>query len=209
MKWNKEFPPAVFDPEAAMRDGAPMIHDEPDAVKIHDAKRNIAITNHAEHGDVEKGLAESDVVVERTYSVHQVQQASIEPHVVVTYWDEDDRLVIRTSTQVPFHVRRMVAPLLGLPVKRIRVIKPRIGGGFGGKQEMLIEDLCAHLTLATGRPVRFEFTRELEFMSARSRHPQKVTSRAGVNADGTFNALEMKIVEDTCAYGRHGLPVGT
>jgi CO/xanthine dehydrogenase Mo-binding subunit len=70
----------------------------------------------------------------------------------VTYWDEDDRLVIRTSTQVPFHVRRMLAPVLGLPVKRIRVIKPRIGGGFGGKQEVLMEDVAAHLTIATKRP---------------------------------------------------------
>jgi putative selenate reductase molybdopterin-binding subunit len=73
--------------------------------------------------------------------VPKVQQAHIEPHVCVTYWDEDDRLVIRTSTQVPFHVRRMLAPVLGLPVKRIRVIKPRIGGGFGGKQEVLMEDV--------------------------------------------------------------------
>ncbi|MEK7275977.1 MAG: molybdopterin cofactor-binding domain-containing protein, partial [Chloroflexota bacterium] len=204
-----EILPAVFDPEAAMRDGAPMIHDEPDAVKIHDAQHNIAITSGAEHGNVEKGLAASDVVIERTYRVHQVQQASIEPHVVVTYWDEDDRLVIRTSTQVPFHVRRMVAPLLGLPVKRIRVIKPRVGGGFGGKQEMLIEDLCAHLTLATGRPVRFEYTRELEFTSARSRHAQKITYRAGVMKDGALHALDMRVVEDTGAYGTHGLTVGT
>jgi putative selenate reductase molybdopterin-binding subunit len=125
----------------------------------------------------------------------------------VTYWDDDDRLVIRTSTQVPFHVRRMVAPLLGLPVKRIRVIKPRIGGGFGGKQEMLIEDLCAHLTLATGRPVRFEYTRELEFTSARSRHPQTITYRAGVKQEGTLHALDMRIVENCGAYGTHGLTV--
>ena len=104
----------------------------------------------------------------------KVQQAHIEPHVVVTYWDEDDRLVIRTSTQVPFHVRRMLAPVLGLPVKRIRVIKPRIGGGFGGKQEVLIEDVAAHLTIATGRPVRYEYTREEEFIAARSRHPMRV-----------------------------------
>jgi putative selenate reductase molybdopterin-binding subunit len=103
----------------------------------------------------------------------------------------------------------MLSPLLGLPVKRIRVIKPRIGGGFGGKQEMLIEDLCAHLTLATSRPVRFEYTRELEFTSARSRHPQRVTYRAGVMADGTLHALEMRIVEDTGAYGTHGLTVCT
>ena len=204
-----EILPAVFNPEQALQPGAPVIHDEPDAVKIADASRNLAATVHATVGDLEKGLAEADHVFERTYHVQQVQQASIEPHIVVTYWDEDDRLVIRTSTQVPFHVRRMVAPLLGLPVKRIRVVKPRIGGGFGGKQEMLIEDLCAHLTLATGRPVRFEYTRELEFTSARSRHPQKITYRAGVMNDGTLHALEMRILEDTGAYGTHGLTVCT
>jgi putative selenate reductase molybdopterin-binding subunit len=199
--------PPVFTPEEAMKPGAPVIHDEPDAVGIQDAGRNLAATLHAAIGDIEQGLTEADHVFERTYHVHQVQQASIEPHIVVTYWDDDDRLVIRTSTQVPFHVRRMVAPLLGLPVKRIRVVKPRIGGGFGGKQEMLIEDLCAHLTLATGRPVRFEYTRELEFTSARSRHPQTITYRAGVKKDGALHALDMRILENCGAYGTHGLTV--
>jgi len=199
--------PALLDMERAMQPGAPVIHDEPDAVGILDAHRNLATSIHATVGDVEQGLADSDRVFERTYRVQKVQQASIEPHICVTYWDEDDRLVIRTSTQVPFHVRRMVAPLIGLPVKRIRVIKPRIGGGFGGKQEMLIEDLCAHLTIATHRPVRFEYTREMEFTSARSRHPQIITYRAGVMADGTLNALDMHVLEDTGAYGAHGLTV--
>jgi putative selenate reductase molybdopterin-binding subunit len=199
--------PAVFDPLQTMQPGAPVIHDEPDAVGIADVERNIAVQIHAAVGDVEQGLVESDHVFERTYHVHQVQQASIEPHIVVTYWDEDERLVIRTSTQVPFHVRRMIAPLIGLPVKRIRVVKPRIGGGFGGKQEMLIEDLCAHLTIATGRPVRFEYTRSQEFTSARSRHPMVVTFRAGVKEDGTLHALDLHIVSNTGAYGTHGLTV--
>lgn len=198
--------PAVFDPDESIK-GDVVIHDEADAQKIHDAKHNVAAVVHAKVGDFEKAFNESTHKFERTYHSHQVQQTPLEPHIVITYWDEDDRLVIRSATQVPFHVRRMVAPLIGLPVKRIRVIKPRIGGGFGGKQEMLLEDLCAHLTIATGRPVRFEFTRELEFMSARSRHPQKVTYRAGVSKDGTLNALEMKIIEDTGAYGTHGLTV--
>ncbi|MBI3761450.1 MAG: molybdopterin-dependent oxidoreductase, partial [Chloroflexi bacterium] len=201
--------PAVLDPVEAMKDGAPLIHDEPDAVKIHDARHNIAIVNDAVVADVEKGLKESDHVFERTYFVSQVQQGSIEPHIVVTYWDEDDRLVVRTSTQVPFHVRRMLSPLLGLPLKRIRVVKPRIGGGFGGKQEMLIEDLCAHLTLATGHPVRFEYTRELEFTSSRSRHPMKIKYRAGVMKDGALHALDMHVISDTGGYGTHGLTVGT
>jgi len=199
--------PAVFDAEKAMEDGAPRIHDETDVVGIEDAEHNIAVKLHTEIGDVEKALAQADNVFERTYRVHQVQQAHIEPHVVVTYWDDDDRLVIRTSTQVPFHVRRMVAPLLGLSVKQIRVVKPRIGGGFGGKQEMLIEDLCGHLTLATGRPVRFEYTRELEFSSSRSRHAQVLTYRAGVDDDGTLKGLDLYVVEDTGAYGTHGMTV--
>ena len=199
--------PAVFDPEEAMQPGAPVIHDEPDAVDIHDAQRNIAIHIHVEHGDVDAALANAHFVYESEYRVHQVQQASIEPHVVVSWWDEDDRLVIRTSTQVPFHVRRMIAPLIGLPVRRIRVVKPRIGGGFGGKQEMLIEDLAAHLTIATGRPVRFEYSRAQEFTSARTRHPQILRFRSGIDEQGKLVGMDVQVIGDTGAYGAHGLTV--
>lgn len=199
--------PAILDAHDALRPGAPQIHDESDSVSIADASRNLAAEIQASVGNLEQAMSESNHVFERTYTVHQVQQGHIEPHVVVTYWDEEDRLVIRSSTQVPFHVRRMIAPLLELPIKRIRVIKPRIGGGFGGKQEMLIEDLAAHLTIATGRPVRFEYTRELEFTSSRSRHPQTLTYRAGVMNDGSLHALDLHIVENTGAYGTHGLTV--
>lgn len=199
--------PAVFDPVAAMQPGAPQIHDEPDAVKIHDAGRNLVHHLYVNHGDVEAALATAAHVFESEYTVQQVQQASIEPHVVLSWWDEDDRLVIRTSTQVPFHVRRMVAPLLGLPPRKIRVVKPRIGGGFGGKQEMLLEDLCAHLTLATGRPVRFEYTRAQEFTSSRSRHPQILHYRSGVDAQGKLVAMDLHVIADTGAFGTHGLTV--
>jgi len=199
--------PAVLDPLEAMAEGAPVIHDEADAVGIHDAAHNVAVNIHVDYGDVDQALAGAHVVHESEYRVHQVQQGSIEPHVVLTWWDEDDRLVIRTSTQVPFHVRRMVAPLIGLPVRRIRVVKPRIGGGFGGKQEMLLEDLCAHLTLATGRPVRFEYTRGQEFTSARTRHPQILRFRSGVDKDGKLVGIDLHIVGDAGAYGTHGLTV--
>jgi putative selenate reductase molybdopterin-binding subunit len=139
--------------------------------------------------------------------VPKVQQAHIEPHVVLTYWDEDDRLVIRTSTQVPFHARRILAPVLGLPVRRIRVIKPRIGGGFGGKQEVLVEDVAAHLTIATRRPVLYQMTREEEFIGARSRHPMHVHLKTGVRLDGTITANAMQVLSDTGAYGCHALTV--
>lgn len=201
--------PAVLDLLDAMKPGAPVIHDEPDSKGFarHDFSRNIAAMIETTHGDVQKGFAESDLVIEKTYRVHKVQQTSLEPHVVVTYWDADGRLVVRTSTQVPFHVRRIIAPLLGLPVSKIRVIKPRIGGGFGGKQEVLIEDICAHLTLATGRPVKLEYTREEELFAARSRHPQVLTIKTGVKRDGTIIANEMRVIADTGAYGSHALTV--
>jgi putative selenate reductase molybdopterin-binding subunit len=201
--------PAVFDERDAIQPGAPIIHDESDTDGIHDASRNIVHHIHAELGDIEQGLREADFTFEHTYYVHQVQQAPIEPHIAISWWDADERLVIRTSTQVPFHVRRMVAPLLGLPVSRIRVIKPRIGGGFGAKQEMLIEDIVGHLTIATGRPVRLELTRREEFQSSRTRHPQTITFRTGVMKDGTLHSLDMQVLGNTGAYGTHGLTVQT
>jgi putative selenate reductase molybdopterin-binding subunit len=199
--------PAVFEENEAIADGAPVIHDEPDMEGAFDAARNIVHRIEAQTGDIGPALAASDRVFEETFRVHQVQQAPIEPHVAIARWDSDDRLEITTSTQVPFHVRRMVAPLLGLPVKQIRIIKPRIGGGFGVKQEMLIEDIVGHLTMATGRPVRLELTREEEFMSSRTRHPQTTTFTTGVDAEGKLTAQHMRIVANTGAYGTHGLTV--
>lgn len=201
--------PAVFDENEAIKPGAPVIHDEEDTAGIHDASRNIVHHIHAEVGNVARGFAEADHVFEHTYTVHQVQQCPIEPHIAISWWDADERLVIRTSTQVPFHVRRMVAPLLGLPVRRIRIIKPRIGGGFGVKQEMLIEDIVGHLTIATGRPVRLELSRAEEFRSSRTRHPQTITYKTGVMADGTLHSMEMRVIGNTGAYGTHGLTVQT
>ena len=201
--------PAIIDPRDALKPGAPVIHDEPDYVDFaeSDRTRNLAAHIFVDIGNVDQGFAEADHVFEGEYLVPKVQHVSLEPHIVITYWDEDDRLVVRTSTQVPFHARRILAPVLGLPVKRIRVIKPRIGGGFGGKQEVLIEDAAGHLTIATGRPVRMEYTREEEFVAARSRHPMIVRLKTGVKADGTITANEMNLISDTGAYGSHALTV--
>jgi len=199
--------PAVFDENDAILDGAPVIHDERDMEGAHDASRNIVHHLSADVGDVDEGFEDADRVFERTFRVHQVQQTPIEPHIAIAYWDSDERMVIRTSTQVPFHVRRMVAPLLDLDVKRIRIVKPRIGGGFGVKQEMLIEDIVGHLTKTTGRPVRYELTREEEFVSSRTRHPQTITYRTGVDESGRLVAQEMKVLANTGPYGTHGLTV--
>ncbi len=201
-----EILPVIVDPEQAMQAGAPVIHDETDTAGIYDVRRNIVQHIEAEVGDVKKAFAEADHIFEGEYRTPMQQHAHLEPHVCITYMDEDDRLVIRTSTQVPFHARRIVAPLIGLPIKKIRVIKPRIGGGFGNKQEILLEDLCAHLTIATKRPVRMEYTRTQEFISSRRRHSNIVRYKVGVQGD-EVTAASLYLIGDTGAYGSHALTV--
>ena len=202
-----ELLPTLFDPLEAMKPGAPLLHDEQESWRVEDKQRNLAAMIDWELGDVEAGFAKADYVFEDVYYSPKVQQTPIEPHVVVTWWDENDRLIIRTSTQVPFHVRRILAPVLGLAEKRIRVIKPRIGGGFGVKQEVLLEDICAHLTIVTGRPVHMEYTRAEEFFASRTRHNMVLTMKTGVMKDGTIVANAMHTISDTGASGSHAMTV--
>jgi len=199
--------PAVFDPIEALAPGAPVIHDEPDATGVLDAQRNLVARIEVDVGDVEAGFRAADHVFEHTYSVHYVQHVPMEPHVTLAYLDEDRRIVIVTATQVPFHVRRIVARVNQVPISRIRVIKPRIGGGFGGKQEVVLEDLAAHIALRTGRPVLMELKRDEEFFASRTRHPQVITLKTGLTRDGRIVANEMRLVANTGAYGTHGLTV--
>ena len=204
--------PAVLDAETALAEGAPVIHDESDTVGIFDAAHNIS--HHIEGqtvGDAEMdaAFARADHVFETTFCVQQMQHTPIEPHATIGWLDEDERLVLRSSTQVPFHIRRMLAPLLGLPVKAIRIIKPRMGGGFGSKQEMVIEDIVGHLVLATRRPVRLVLNREEEFISTRTRHSQTLTYRTGVTDDGHLVAQDLRVVASTGAYGTHGFTVNS
>jgi len=200
-----EILPANFDPERSGE--APVLHGESGKSGIHDFRKNIASYFEADLGDAEKGFGESEWVFEGRYSTPYVQQASVEPHISLSWLDENERLIIRTSTQVPFHVRRIVAEVLNFPLHKIRVIKPRVGGAFGGKQEILNEELVAAVTIRTGRPARLEFTRAEELYAARSRHPQIVTFKIGINADHTIHAIDMNILENCGAYGPHALTV--
>ena len=198
--------PTIFDVESAMTSDI-SLHSESGKTGIHDAAHNVAAHLDAELGDVDKAMDASAHVFEGTYSTPFVQMASIEPHISLTWLDENNRLVIRTSTQVPFHVRRIVAEVLGIPVGKIRVIKPRIGGGFGGKQEILNEELVAAVTLKTGRPARIEYTRAEELFAARLRHPEVVTFRLGFDNNQTLTAIDLNILENCGAYGPHALTV--
>jgi putative selenate reductase molybdopterin-binding subunit len=202
--------PAVLDEVEAISGRAPVIHDEPDTEGIVDAARNICqrvVGQTVTDEQLDAAFAGAEHVFAHTFHVPQQQHTPIEPHICIGWLDEDDRLVLRSSTQVPFHTRRMVAPILGLPVKAIRVVKPRIGGGFGGKQEMLLEDIVGHLVLATRRPVRLELTREEEFVSSRTRHASTLTFRSGVDRNGRLVAQDLYVVGNTGAYGTHGFTV--
>ncbi|NOY55699.1 MAG: molybdopterin-dependent oxidoreductase [Actinobacteria bacterium] len=197
----------VLSIDAAMAPGAPVIHDEPDASGIWDAEHNIAGAVEANIGDVDKAIADAFASAEFTGETQYAQHVPLEPHISVAYLDDNARLVLYTSTQVPFHVRRIIARVLGVPASRIRVIKPRIGGGFGVKQEILIEDLVGLVTLRTGMPSRLEYTRAEEFYASRTRHPMRVTVRLAADETGQLQAIDMKALENTGAYGAHNLTV--
>ena len=194
--------PAVFDPEEAMVEGAPQLHsyDDPFA---HDKVRNILLELHGEVGDIAAGFAEADVVHEGTYFSPRVQHAHLETHGSIS-WMEDGRLHVRTSSQSPSVAKLKLAHLFNLRPDQLRVFCMRVGGGFGGKQEVISEDLLALATLDTGRPVCWEYTREEEFTTASPRHPMKITVKLGAKADGTLTALQFRNVSNTGAYGNHG-----
>jgi putative selenate reductase molybdopterin-binding subunit len=200
--------PAITDMHEALTRTDVLIHEVPDPRGIGEGGRaNVAARIDKQVGDVDAALARCDLVVERTYHLPRVQASHIEPHVAVAWLDEDQRLMVRCSTQVPFHLRRVLARVLEMPEARIRVIKPRVGGGFGDKQEMVLEDLVSVLALRTGRCVRLEFTRAEELIAARYRHPQVITMTTGVMKDGTMLANRMHVLADTGAYGSHALTV--
>ena len=197
--------PAVFDPEAAMARGAPVLHDKPGS-RIPDPARNIVGQVQGRRGDPDAGFAAAAHVAEITCTVQRIQHAALETH-ACRAWIEDGRLVVRSSTQVPFLVRQALGDLLGLAPARIRVLCERVGGGFGAKQEMLVEDICAYAAWVLRQPVQLELTRAEQFQATTTRHPMRVTARAGAAADGRLTALSLRVVADAGAYGNHSAAV--
>ncbi|MFE3544142.1 molybdopterin-dependent oxidoreductase [Nocardia sp. NPDC059177] len=200
--------PAVFTPEAALADQAPKLHaDKPVSARIADAQRNLVAEIHGGVGDFDAGIAAAAKVVRGVWHSPRVQHVHLETHGGIGWLDDAGRLVVRTSTQVPFLVRDELCHVFGLGRDRVRVFATRVGGGFGAKQEMLAEDLIALAVLRTGHPVQYEFTRTDEFTSATCRHPMRVAVTAAADANGLLTALAVDVLADAGAYGNHSAGV--
>ena len=185
--------PAVFDPDEALRAGAPVLHDyAPDNVTKHIPIRV---------GEVDKGFAESDLVVEESYSTQQIEHAYLEPEAGLAYVDHDGVVTIVSPDQNITHHRHMLARIIAQPISKVRFIMSPVGGGFGGKEDMIYQGMLALLAMKTQRPVRLVFTREESIISTAKRHPSRTVLRMGLMRDGRIRSLRMKMICDGGAYG--------
>jgi CO/xanthine dehydrogenase Mo-binding subunit/aerobic-type carbon monoxide dehydrogenase small subunit (CoxS/CutS family) len=194
-----ELLPAVFDPELAMAPNAPILHH-----KGGEAKGNIYVEIHGENGSVDDGFKAADVIHEKIYSTSRVQHVHLETHGCLVWRGDDGRIHVRTSTQAPFIAKQKLVHIFGLFPSTVHVFTERVGGGFGGKQEMIAEDLCVLANLKTGRPVMWEFTRQEQFIAATTRHQMTTRVKLGARRDGTLTAIQLRVVSNTGAYGGHG-----
>jgi len=195
----------VFDMREASNEGAPVIHDEDDCSGVFDKSRNIAAHFVMDIGDVEKTLESCDFVLRKTYHVDTQLHAALEPHNALTYFDSVGRLIVVSSTQVPFHCRRILSHILKKPIADIRVIKPRIGGGFGGKQSIIVEPYAALVTIKTGMPARIVYGREEVSMGTNIRHEMSFDVAVGATNEGKIRAISLQGISNTGAYGEHCL----
>lgn len=187
--------PGVFGLLEALEPGAPGVHEG----------GNLLQHTKVRKGDVEKGFAEAGVVVENTYRTQAQEHAYIEPEVSVALFDGAGNLTVHASTQYPFRDRRQIAPVLGIPVNRVRVIQATTGGAFGGKDDVTTEILTSLLAQKTGRPVKLSFTREESFRGTTKRHPMIIKCRTGAAWDGKLTAVDGDVYGDTGAYCSLGI----
>lgn len=197
---------AVLDHEQAM-DHEVIVHDEDDYHLNfdigNDVKRNIAASGSSSFGDIDQAFEDSEVILENTYRTKANNQVTLEPFKTFTELDIYGRLTVVSSTQVPFHVRRHVAHALDIQASRVKVVKPRIGGGFGAKQTLVSEMFPAFVTLKTGKPAKLYYTREEVFAASTSRHQMTIRVKIGALMDGTVLGIQMYTLSNTGAYGEH------
>ena len=185
--------PAVFDPDEAMREGAPIIHDyAPDNIVKHVPIRK---------GDVEKGFAEADLIVEETYSTQPVEHAYLEPEAGLAYVDHDGVVTIVSPSQNITHHRHMLSKIIDKPINKVRFIMSPVGGGFGGKEDMIFQGMLALAAMKSRQPVRLVFSREESIISTAKRHPARITYKMGLKNDGRITAVTFAMISDGGAYG--------
>ncbi len=195
--------PALFDPRQTLEANVVRIHSESESRNIYAAERNIAARTRTETGNVERGFAESDIVIEGEYLVSMAVQTALETRAVTTYFDEDDYLVVRSNAYSPHLVQRVVASILGIAEHRVRVEQPTLGSGPGAQQGIILEDICALLTQATRRPVQLAYSRAEELQESQAYPQQIVRMKTGVRRDGTIIANQMVVLVSTGAYGTY------
>lgn len=175
--------------------------------KGFDPEKNIAAVSNFSAGDVDEVLKDCEVVVKHKYQTHAVAHGMMESYRAYSYMDAYGKLVVVSSTQIPFHVRREVARSLGIPVNKVRVIKPRIGGGFGGKQTSQVPFYPALVTYKTGKPSKIVYGRKETFEASSTRHLMDIEVTLGSDKEGNIKAINMDTLSDTGAYGEHAVTV--
>lgn len=210
IKVDYEIYKPVLDFEKA-KDNPVKVHDNDGTFEMFDIghfpSRNLAAGYAMEIGSVEKELNSSDVVYEGRYYTQAQSHAMTEPHSSTAYLDYQERLNIITSTQTPFHIRRILSRTLNIPMEKIKVFKPRVGGGYGGKQAVHGEVFVSLVTMMTGLPSKYIYTRREVFESTYSRHAMRIDVKIGAMKDGTIQVIDMNILSNTGAYGEHALTV--
>ena len=199
--------PAVLDFHTA-KDNEILVHPEDNWKSLcpvgADNKRNLCAHDETEYGDVDKVLADCDIVLKETYHTKACQQAMMETFRTVCFMDTYGRLNVLSSTQIVYHARRIVAAALGIPKSKVRVFKGRIGGGFGAKQSVVSEIYPAFVTWKTGKPSKILFSREESQIASSPRHEMEVTVKMGADKDGRIRAIDVYTLSNTGAYGEHG-----
>ena len=206
IKVDYEVLPAVTDFTQAL-DSPVVVHDEDDIRAYipmgEDFSRNLICHEVSEAGDLDSAFAASDVIIEHDYETQAAQQSMMEPFSCYAYTDAQDRVCVVSSTQVPFHIRRQVATALQIPQSRVRVTKPRVGGGFGAKQTGCNEIYAAFAAFKLGHPCKCIYTREETMACANTRHKMRMHVRLGAKSDGTIMAIDLHTLSDAGAYGYH------
>ena len=205
IKVDYELLTPVLDLDSAI-DNTNLVHEDQPFTNFDigcDSSRNIAASHYSEQGDVEKELAQCDVVIESSYQTQAQAHAMMETYRATTSLDVNGRLQVMTSTQIPFHVRRHLSRILDIPHSRIRVLKPRVGGGFGGKQTAIAEIFPAIVTMKTGKPATLVYGRQETFCCTTTRHAMHIGVRIGADREGNIKAIDIHCLSDTGAYGEH------